>query len=263
MPSKSLDGTIRFHKTQVVPEFTGENLISVIEDAYLKSRRPNQFTLKVSFAPSSIGYGNANCPRYWYLAFDGGDFVENTEARNLAMMQSGTDAHARLQRTLAAAEILVADEVELKWSDPPIRGFMDALIRWGDEKVVLEIKTTSQEVFIHKRLTRKPSPNHLIQVLIYMMITGKNKGVVLYENRNDLQLVACEIEMNEKNKKILDEVLEWLREVYSSWEAKELPVRPFRSQTVKICQSCPLNKVCWEERPNGTVKIAKLEVPTP
>lgn len=263
MANKSLDGTIRFRKVEESEAFSGDALINLMEKTYLKSRRPDEFKTKKSFAPSSIGYGHAVCPRYWYLAFDGVEFVETTEARNIAIMQTGTDAHARLQGILKEAGILIAEEVELTYKNPPIRGFMDALIKWNGEAVVGEIKTTGTDAFQHKRLKRKPSPNHLLQILIYMKITGKKKGFILYENRDDLSLVVIEIDWNEKNEAILDKALEWMRLVYENWENQTLPVRPYRSQTVKICQNCPLNKACWEDKPEGVVKIEKMEVPTP
>jgi CRISPR/Cas system-associated exonuclease Cas4 (RecB family) len=262
--ANKLNGEITFRKAEDTPGFSGANLIRVLEAEYLKKRRPDAHTQKVSFAPSSIGYGHAVCPRYWYLAFDGGQFVETSAAWNMAVMEHGTSAHRRLQDLFKSAGILVAEETELKMTDPPIRGYMDVLVRWPGEadSIVGEIKTTSENVFVGKRLSMKPSPNHLLQILIYMKITGKKKGFLMYENRNDLSLLVIEVQWNEVNEKILEDALSWMRTTHKAWVDRELPKRPFRSQAGKVCQSCPLNKVCWEEVLDGTNKIGKMEVPT-
>lgn len=240
-----------------------KKLEAVLEDAYLARKRPDGFTQKKTFAPSSIGYNHGTCPRYWFLAFNGAEFVENgTDALGVANMAYGVDAHTRIQSLFKEAGILVDEEVEVKLNDPPIRGFIDVLIRWEDEVVVGEIKTTRQESFIFRQTTMKPMATHLIQILIYMKATGKQNGFVLYENKNDQTFLVIPVEWNDKHEALLEEVFDWLRIVYSTYEDDVLPMRPFRKQEGKVCMACPLNKVCWEDNPEGTVKISRMEVPT-
>lgn len=265
MVGRSVDGAIRFRKVNDTTGFSGKRLVEALESAYLSQNaesHPDKFTQKKTFSPSSVGYGNATCPRYWHIAFDGADFVSTNDGKSIAVMANGTAAHARIQGALKESGFLVAEEVEVKLSDPPIRGYMDCMIRMDDDTVVGEIKTTSEQIFALKQVSMKPSPNHLLQILIYMKATGKKKGFLLYENRNDLSILIIEVDFNERNEKILEDALEWMRMVYANWEAQELPKRPFRSQTVKVCMNCPVNKVCWEELPEGTVKLPKMEVPT-
>jgi CRISPR/Cas system-associated exonuclease Cas4 (RecB family) len=241
--------------------FDPQKLSGMLEEAYLARRRPSGFTKKETFSPSSIGYGHGTCPRYWYLAFNGGNFVETTDALGVANMAYGTDAHSRIQKLFKEMDILVDEEVEIKLTDPPIRGYLDVLIRWGEEVVVGEIKTTREESFVFRKTTGKPMATHLIQVLIYMKATGKKKGFLLYENKNDQTFCIIPVDFNQTNEEILENVFEWLRLVRKTWEEQTLPARPFRSQNGKVCQACPLNKVCWEDEPEGTIKIAKMEVP--
>lgn len=249
------------YKTQA-PGIDAKAIEAVLENAYLSRRRPGGFTKKKTFSPSSIGYNHGTCPRYWYLAFTGGDFVETTDALGVANMAYGVDAHTRIQSLFKEAGILVDEEVEIKLADPPIRGFLDVLVRWEGEVVVGEIKTTRQESFIFRQTTMKPMATHLIQVLIYMKATNKKNGFVIYENKNDQTFLVIPVEWNGKHEALLEEVFEWLRTVYKTYEAEELPMRPFRKQDGKVCMACPLNKVCWEDNPEGTVKISKMEVPT-
>lgn len=259
---RSLDGAIRFRKVVEEEGFTGTKLIDALNEGYLVSRRPTKHTQKKTFSPSSIGYGHATCPRYWYIAFDGAEFVENGDGMGVAVMASGTAAHARIQGALKDAGVLVAEEVEIKLADPPVRGYMDVLVRVGGETVVGEIKTTGEAIFNAKRTSMKPSPNHLLQILIYMKATGKERGFLLYENRNTLEVLVIEVDFTEANETILENALDWMRQVYKSWENRDFPMRPFRAQTVKVCMNCPLNKVCWEELPEGDSKLPKMEIPT-
>lgn len=236
-------------------------IAEAIAAGYLKKRRPDKYTQKVTFSPSNIGYkgGNGICPRYWFLAFNGGDFVETTSAQGIAIMNSGTEAHAELEEIFEEMGILVESEIEIKLADPPIRGYLDAILNWNDEEVVCEIKTTRQEAFIFKQLTGKPSPHHFIQLLIYLKATGKRRGFLLYQNRNDMRFCVIPVELDEANEAILEEVFGWMRRVYKAYEDNTLPQRPFRKHN-KICQSCPLFEPCWSGEP-GEIKIEKMEIP--
>lgn len=262
MASREIDGSIKFRKAAPAEGFSADKLVKALEGAYLGQKREDKFTQKKTFSPSSIGYGHAVCPRYWHLAFSGADFVETNDAMSVAVMASGTAAHTRIQGALRESGVLIADEVEVKLADPPIRGYMDCLIRMDDETVVGEIKTTSQEIFTLKQNSMKPSANHLFQILIYMKGTGRKRGFLMYENRNTLEILIIEVDFSEKNEAILENAFDWMRLVYKNWQDGELPMRPYRNQTVKICQNCPINKACWESNPEGSIKLPKMEVPT-
>ena len=146
----------------------GIAIAEVLSAAYLKQRRPDGFTQKKTFAPSSIAYSKGKCPRYWSIAFSGEEFEENTDAMGIANMANGTQAHERIEQLFEDAGILIEKEVEILLSDPPIRGFADVMIQWNGKTVIGEIKTTRSDMFAHRKATMKPSVNHLLQILIYM-----------------------------------------------------------------------------------------------
>lgn len=241
-------------------EFDATELSKAIEDAYLLKRRPNGRSQKYSFAPSTIGYGHGTCPRYWHLAFTGGEAFDDTDALGIANMSYGVQAHERIQGLLRDAEILIDDEIEVNMSDPPIRGFVDALVKWKGQRVVGEIKTTRQEIFLHRQATMKPAPYHLLQILIYMRITGCRYGFLLYENKNTQEFLVMPVEMSEENAAILDRTLDWLRDVRKSWENGDLPTRPFTKRS-KICKNCPFYNYCWNGAKDGNVTLPVMEVP--
>ena len=243
-------------------------IAEAIEQGFLNMRRPSQdWTEKKTFSPSTIGYGHGNCARYWFTVFTGLDnYSDTTDAMGVANMSLGSAFHDEIQKALDAAGILEEAELEIKIEDPPIRGYLDAIINWQDEKVVAEIKTTRQESFIFKETSGKPSPNHLIQILIYMKATGIDKGFILYVNKNDQTYLVIPVEMNEENEKIVEDVFEWLRTTRAAFDQETLPKRPFRKSketglpSNNICRNCPVQDACFSG-PEGEVLIPLMEVP--
>lgn len=260
--TKGIVQNLKFRK-EAEGQFSPAALSAFMEEQYLKANRTKE-TQKYSFSPSSIGYGHGTCPRYWYLAFSGGTFVDKNDAQGIANMSNGTYAHERLQKLFRESGILVDEEIEVRLSDPPVRGFIDVMIRWEGEVLPGEIKTARSEVFTWRQTQMKPSGNHLLQLLIYLKATGKPRGFLYYENKNSQEFLILPIEMNEKNEKILEDALNWMREVYANWESDgdTLPKRPFQKRN-KICQNCPLFDDCWNKNEDGTVLIPVMEVVKP
>ena len=244
-----------------------DKIYEAVSNGYMADARENKVRVKESFAPSSIGYGNATCPRYWYLAFEGKYFFEETtDPMGLANMDNGNSVHERLEKVFEAAEVLVSKNIEMKMSDPPVRGFIDAMLRIDGEIIVAEFKSAKQEIFNHRLNTMKAAPYHLYQILLYLKATGKDKGVLIYENKNDQSILVLPVEMDEHNEKIIDDALDWMREVRANWEngkdGENLPTRPW-TQKNKNCKGCPLFNECWNNLPDGNVKIKPMEVATP
>jgi len=235
-------------------------IAQTIAAGFLAQRRESKDTQKQTFSPSSIGGYHGVCPRYWTLAFDGGYFDEKSDAMSVNTMAFGNYAHDQIQGMFKEQGILVSEEQEITIADPPIRGYLDAIVDWHGEHVVCEIKTTRSEAFMFRELSGKPSAQHLLQILIYLKATGLQKGFFLYLNRNDLSICVIPVEMNERNEEIIEEVFEWLRKVRKAWEDNKLPKRPFRKKDNKVCAGCPLQESCWSG-PEGDIKIAKMEVP--
>lgn len=258
--AKSIIGNLKFQK----PQDGGfdQNLFAAeIEESYLKQRRSGGFTQKKTFSPSTIGYGHGNCPRYWNYAFSGAEFIETTTAQGLANMQNGSAAHDRIQKVIAGIDRNTEFEVEIKNEDPPIRGYVDALIEWEGETVVGEIKTAKEEVYAIRQSSMKPSSNHLLQLLIYMKVLKLSQGVFIYENKNTQELCLIPIRVNDRYIEIIKELFDWLREVYSAYESKQLPKR-VGTKSTPMCKNCPVKDTCWENKQDsGVIDIRKYEPP--
>jgi CRISPR/Cas system-associated exonuclease Cas4 (RecB family) len=242
-----------------------EDLITKIQSGYTVNRGPKH-TQKKTFAPSTIAYGHGECPRYWYLAFEGNVFEDTSDAYSVANMTAGTLSHDRIQNAMMAsgvAKIFVNEnnekttEFKVTHSDPPIFGWGDVMLNWEDEEIIGEIKTMPSEGFEYRKTSGKPKSGHLIQLLIYMKIFKKAKGVLIYENKNNHELLIFPVEVNDYYRKWVDDAFQWMRDVRKAWEDKTLPKKNYRSNS-KICKTCPVKAICADAG-EGVLKIQSLE----
>lgn len=233
-------------------------LIEKIQYGYIAKREP-RFQQKKTFAPSTIAFSHGECPRYWYLAFEGTEFVDNADAYGGANMTAGTKSHERIQQAMADAGILKDSEFKVTYSDPPIFGFGDVILDWEGEDLLGEIKTMPNEGFEYRKAAGKPKTGHLIQLLIYMKILNKTKAVLIYENKNNHDLLVLPVEVQPGSYAVqwVNQAFEWMKEVRKSWEDKILPEKNYRSNS-KICKTCPIRATC-DLAGKGEIKIKSLE----
>lgn len=244
--------------------FDVQKFAEMLDAEYIATKRPDGHMQKYSFSPSSFGYGQGNCPRYWYMAFSGADFIDNNDAVAVANMANGTKSHERIQGLIEKMGDPVKSvqlEVEIKNEYPPIRGFIDLIINWDGTDVIGEIKTAKQEVWDTRQSAMAPSENHMLQLLAYMKLKNIDEGFFLYENKNTQEVLLIPVMMNDRNKKIIDELFIWLQEVWDNFKNGDLPMRPF-TKTQSACKYCPIKKECWSKTAEfGTVQIEPYEVP--
>ncbi len=252
-----------------------DGLIEKIESGYLAQTKP-KFTKKSNFSASGLTYGAGECPRYWYMMFDGAPAFDNSTAFGVANRNNGTLGHQRIQEAIELSGLLDKDmvmdplprkynkqehpsmEFRVKTEEPPFDGYGDVMLNINDERVIGEIKTISNEGFEYKKKSEKPKMGHLMQLLIYMRVWKIDKGVMIYENKNNHELLTLPVVMNDHFRRWVDQAFDWMREVYESWKKQELPQNPYRSNS-KICKVCPIQKACAEAE-TGVIKLKPLEL---
>ena len=252
-----------------------DGLIEAINNGYTKNLKP-KFAKKVTFAPSTLTYGAGECARYWYLAFDGAVFHDNADAYGVANRTSGTLSHDRIQDAIMDAGLLSeamefdtepnkykkqkhpALEFRIKYQDPPISGYGDVMLNYNGNEILGEIKTMPNEGFEYKKASKKPKNGHLMQLLMYMRILKKDKGVLIYENKNNHELLTLPVIETDHYRRWVDQAFDWMRTVRQSWEKQELPQKTYRANS-KICKVCPIQKACAEAE-TGVIKIKPLEL---
>ena len=270
--SKNLIKQIMMKPEDKVEILDTEALINKINSGYI-AKRENKHQVKKTFAPSTLVWNHGECARYWYLAFEGNVFESTDTPYSVANMTAGTKSHDRIQQALLDAEVAIPylDEEKTKKegkdvfttefkvinNDPPIFGYGDAMLNWENEEIVGEIKTMSSAAFEYHKLHGKPKLSNIMQLLIYMKVLKKSKGVLIYENKNNHDLLLFPIEVNDHYIKWIETTFDWMRRVRGSWKDKQIPQKNYRSNS-KICKGCPLKTACALAEP-GTVKIEPLE----
>jgi CRISPR-associated protein Cas4 len=238
-------------------QFDASKLAKILDASYTANSNTTEHIKKERFAPSTLFYGHGACPRYWFLAFNGADFVKNHSYYSVDNMQSGTDAHRRMQANFEASGLEIENEHELINEDPPIRGFVDAIVKdYEGMNIVVEIKTTRAEAFAHLVAKNAGREYQLMQLLLYMYLLEEQYGALLYENKNDHTKLLIPVEMTELNRFKVEKVIAWMRMVYANYKKDELPENPYRSNS-KVCKDCPIREWCFSKE-KGTIKLATL-----
>jgi CRISPR/Cas system-associated exonuclease Cas4 (RecB family) len=252
-----------------------EGLVEKIESGYMTKTKP-KFTKKQNFSASGLTYGAGECPRYWYLAFDGAVHYDNSDAYGVANRTNGTYGHNRIQEAIKNAGLLDEDmewdpidrkyekqthpslEFRARVENPPFDGYGDVMLNHNGERIIGEIKTVGNDDFEYKKMRGKAKKAHLMQLLMYMKIWKIGKGVMIYENKNNHQLLTLPVTVNDHYRRWVDQAFDWMKVVRKSWEDRQLPEKPYRSNS-KICKVCPIQKACAEAE-TGVIKIKPLEL---
>lgn len=236
-----------------------QGLKDAIDEAFL-TYHETKWIQKKTFSPSKLGYGHGRCPRYWHIAFTGADFVEEPDARSVMNMQNGTLAHDRLDELFRRSPLdIVESEQEITTEDPPIRGFIDIIIRKSSgEQIVGEFKTSGHRSFMWRMSKMEASGYHILQVLLYMWATGNEEALLIYESKDSHQLLIIPV-YKADHVDDLEELLGWMRNVHKTWADGEIAKRPYRSNS-KVCKQCPVRETCFENFDEGVVKLEPLSV---
>lgn len=242
------------------PAFSTAGLIEKINTGYLNGRQISTKPKK-NFSPSSLAYGPAGgaCPRFWHFKFAGEEQVDDVTHYSVANMSNGTLSHTRIQKAIENAGIMVGQEVKVVSNDPPIFGFVDNIIEWDGEELPVEIKIMREESWQFRNKDKVAPEYHVIQLLIYLRLLNKTRGIFLYESKNTHELLAIPLEVTDEYNKWLDYAFDWMREVRGTYTAGDLPRVPYRKNS-KVCKKCPFKPVC-DEAGIGSVDIAPLAGP--
>ena len=251
-----------------------EGLVDAINSGYLAKTKP-KFTKKNNFSASNLTYGSGECPRYWHLAFEGQIFYDNADAFGVANRTQGSLGHERIQEAIASSGLLVEDmefdplprkynkqthpamEFRVKTDDPPFDGYGDVMLDYKGESILGEIKTMPNDGFEYKKANRKAKGKHLMQLLMYMKVLKKDKGVLIYENKNNHELLTLPVLINDEYRNWVNYAFDWMKQVRKAWTDRDIPVKTYRANS-KICKVCPIQKACAEAEV-GVLKIKPLE----
>lgn len=242
---------LRTVKPEESPAKTGAELELALVEAIDNqlSKRNAPIIKKVSgFHPS---YTN-QCARYWYYLFEGTELETSFSPQTHRIFDNGHAVHERLYSYLREMGILVAEEIAVSYNNPPIEGTADGIIDLDGPKLI-ELKSISNEGFHYRSIYKKPKDEHYRQAQIYMRCLNLDSGFVIYENKNNQEILPIFIERDDK---FIDKLFKKYDSIYQSYVKGEKPERPYKSSSAK-CAACDLRDKCWNDGDN----ISSVEDP--
>ena len=156
------------------------------------------------FYPSALGN---TCDRYLYLAYNGFVKERPLDAKLQRIFDNGAYLEERMGDNFENLDILISRDLPVRLEYPIISGRVDFILAHDKyEQIALELKSINTRGF--NALKQAPKPEHEIQLQIYLNLLPLDHGVVLYENKNDQQLKAFELQRDPiKWKEITDRCL--------------------------------------------------------
>jgi CRISPR/Cas system-associated exonuclease Cas4 (RecB family) len=212
-----------------------QELIEKIDLSFV-GRNTKQMKKVGGFHPS---YTN-QCSRYWYYLFQGIEVESSFSPQTYRIFDNGHAVHDRIYGYFKEMGILVAEEIPVTYADPPIEGTADGIIDFYGQKLI-ELKSISNEGFEYRRIYNKPKDDHFRQAQIYMRCLGLDQAFVIYENKNNQQILPILID---KDDDFIDKLFTKYKKFYKNFVEGTIPDHPYK-MTSKNCSGCDLYSHCW------------------
>ena len=188
------------------------------------------------------------CTRYWYYLFNGVEVTPSFSPQTYRIFDNGHAVHERIYGYLRNMGILEAEEIPVRYDDPPITGTADGIINFNGRKLI-ELKSISSEGFEYRKIYKKPKDDHIRQAQIYMRCLDLDQAFVIYENKNNQTILPILID---KDDAFIDKLFIKYKKFYKNFVEDTIPDQPYKI-TSKNCSSCDLFSHCWNGN-NGNKK---------
>jgi CRISPR-associated protein Cas4 len=142
----------------------------------------------------------------------------------------GNDIHLKLQDVLKEEGYQIEVGVSIKIGEFKLVGRVDALKDDGENPHLMEFKT-AQEV------PQEPYESHVLQVQAYLLMTGLEKGYLVYLSRKDGRVKVFKVV---KDKKALKKLVERAYIFYKALKEKTPPP----PEKGPWCNNCPFVLTC-------------------
>lgn len=197
------------------------------------------------YYPSEIG----NCLRKVWYSYK---FPQEISMDMLKIFEAGNILHGFVVDVLKSEK---HKDIELLQTEFPfkvdvedfvISGRIDNLIlvKANGKEVLVEVKSTSDIGYVNS-----PKPENIMQLQLYMHLTGVHDGVLLYIDKRNLQSKVFTIPYSEKES--LD-IIERFKKLHSFLKTEKLPdpeARIFKGEMDWQCRRCEYSGKCYEATP--------------
>ena len=217
--------------------FDENNFKILINDSIFNCQKSRPKIVRSEFGVSNIF--DSERVLYFYML---GQESEPNNAIILRKFDAGNDMHERYYRYFSNASILVDKEIVIKKTEPPISGRMDAILNIKGSMFVGELKSINNNGF-REIVKNGGKLEHMLQLQIYMDITGINHGLLIYENKDNQEFISIHQTINQ------DQIRDTYKKLYSVLEylkERKPPPRCFLCNAVRPSSVCGYLKVCNE-----------------
>ena len=178
------------------------------------------------------------CKRAVFFKFKNAPRAE-MEARVLRMFDHGDQVHQLIMRPLLSIKEVhvVASEVKIGPQEL-ISGRADAIISDGKDLYVLDIKSMNSMVF---RNLEEPKEENINQLQLYLHFFKIPRGILLYVNKDTLELKEFPINYNQI---LVQSLLKDLTELKIKIDKNIIPRRLSDYSQNWQCQYCAFKEIC-------------------
>jgi hypothetical protein len=225
-----------------------EKFMETWDEHWLNSQDKSREIEDDGFHPSVLGTHTGKCSRRNVYLLKSVKKGGNFPPRILRVFGNGHAVHDRLQKSLESMGVEFQSEVEIKADIPfPVRGHADGVMTWNGRKILVEIKSCSDEVFMNRMKWKKAKDEHVEQANIYATILDIDTQWYIYENKNNQELVIFEHKTNRaKAQKQFDKWhAEWL-----IFRDGKLPQRTYKPDS-PTCAGCDIKAHCFGDSEIG------------
>lgn len=162
---------------------------------------------------------------------------EEMEARVLRMFEHGDYIHELIRDTLYSLGIIRNSEIKI----PPqniISGRADAIISLDGQEYVLDIKSMNSLIF--KNLTQ-PKEENVNQIQLYLHFFKKEKGILLYVNKDTQELKEFLVYYNPV---LVQNLLKDLNNLKTKINSNIIPQRLLDYSENWQCRYCQFRELC-------------------
>lgn len=207
-------------------------------------------------SPSTIG----GCERQAAFKFLGVEGKRKLDPDQELIFDDGNWRHHRWQATFFDMEAVLGPEnfkvysVEAAVTYPPllIAGHSDALLKFDNKRVVLDIKGIRDSGFNYVYQQGKPKTEHVDQLTSYMKAHKVNDGILFYENKDNQSNRAFEVKFSPER---WLKIKVWCVSVLRQLNRKELPPKhPDCEQGNFLYDRCPYAQLCYGGKSDNRIE---------
>lgn len=180
----------------------------------------------------------AACKRKVFYDFKKGIPKTDVDTSVLRKFVQGNSIHEKLVTILEKTGVVTAKEIDIPVNDYKIHGRIDALLEINGEKIILEIKSIANYGFIS---LKEPKREHVYQLQLYLFFFNIKKGFLLYESKDNQNLIQFEMKLNINTVK---RALKSILKIEEYIKNNEVPPRDFLKNSWQ-CKSCPYRDHCY------------------